>query len=230
MKQTLKMVKKTAEKVANKFGGQAQQAGQINTDPIEAAQKRAENVMRNRIVGNADRKAQPMNRVTTNPRAIAKGVQKSFFKKFGNLREQLTGAPNPLPQPNPGTNITRNPLARPNPGTNITGKPLPQPMPATQQGTLEDLDPNKFIIKPSNQTAQQEQSRILGPAQQEQAMKNQLMPPAGQPPQGTPPVGQPPQMGQQPQGAEAPAQDSSAIDQQIAALQKQIADLQAQKK
>ena len=71
--------------------------------------------------------------------------------------------------------------------------------------------------------------------QQEQQMNDQLMPPAGQL-QGAPPAGAPQNaapMGQPPQGmgaSQAPAQDSSALDQQIAALQKQIADLQAQKK
>lgn len=39
-----------------------------------------------------------------------------------------------------------------------------------------------------------------------------------------------PQAGQSPQGAEAPAQDNSSIDQQIAALQAQIQQLQSQKK
>lgn len=57
----------------------------------------------------------------------------------------------------------------------------------------------------------------IGPLQQEQDLKKQLMPDAGNAPM-TAPMDQ------------SPAQDSSGIDQQIAALQKQIADLQAQKK
>lgn len=110
------------------------------------------------------------------------------------------------------------------------------PTPPVQQGTLgqtglqkvNSTQPNSSPLKPEQNVPapaqspaqptivgqQAEQPRAIGPAQQEQAVKNQLMPPAGQPPQD----------------AAAPAQDNSGIDQQIAELQKQIADLQAQKK
>ena len=107
---------------------------------------------------------------------------------------------------------------QPQPALSPAGQVPPKPgQPAPVADAASPLPP----VAPAAQlSAQPAQPQAIGPAQQQQQMKDQLMPPAGQLPQ----------MGQPPQGTATPAQDNSAIDSQIAALQKQIADLQAQKK
>lgn len=197
-------------------------------------------------------KASPAKAITPPTRFGSPGAGVKMAKranrgaKFVGIRNQLkVGGQPPLTDP-AAPAVGANPAASlANDGTTMR-MPAMQPPTPTQPGT----------------PLQQEQPRTIGPAQQEQQMKDQLMPLAGQPPGAPPagqpsqagqppqeapqsalPAGQPPQAGQQPQNAapmgqppqgagapQAPAQDNSALDQQIAALQKQIADLQGQKK
>jgi hypothetical protein len=89
-------------------------------------------------------------------------------------------------------------------------QPTPMPQPAQPIAPVQQETPIQAVVESAGPQLG------MGPAQQEQQMKDQLMPPVGAP-ESAPAM-----------GAQAP--DNSAIDQQIAALQKQLADLQAQKK
>ncbi len=147
----------------------------------------------------------------------AQGLLGGGKMNFGNLRNQLMGQKSPIQ----------------------SAAPIQPPMASAPSIPAQVPKPSAPAISPIQPPLAAEQSRAVGPAEQEQQMKSQLMPPTGAQ-QNALPAGQPSQAGQQPQnaapmgqppqGAEAPAQDGGALDQQIAALQKQIADLQAQKK
>lgn len=107
-----------------------------------------------------------------------------------------------------------NPAITPTP-TQPAGAPpspiqtLPQPAGAPPSPVEKLPQPSGIELNPTEKLPQ-----MVGPAQQEAQMKAQLMPPTGQ----------------LPQGSAAPVQDNSAIDAQVADLQKRIAELQASKK
>jgi hypothetical protein len=130
--------------------------------------------------------------------------------------------PKPAMQPAPGVGMN---AAKP-PGSTLEQQAMPDPAtkPPLSAGTLDAIksslpsaEQQRNLNSPAPAAGQQAQPQTIGPAQQEQQMKDQLMPQASGAPQN------------QAAGQEAPAADNSGIDQQIAALQKQIADLQAKK-
>jgi hypothetical protein len=162
-----------------------------------------------------------MNRPAIPNPSLGRNVIKPATQQFTSLRDALSQQRQQPQQPSIGQAINSlaqnnqqmlanpsQPLANQNFYTDKTnyGKPMPSLNDLLNKGTDQQTQ-QAPLNQANNPTSQNNPQPTTQPTTPMQAQANQ-----------------------QPQQAEAPAQDNAAIDQQIAALQAQIQQLQAQRK
>ena len=152
---------------------------------------------------------------------IGKAIGRKPSNLFGNLRSTLNnpkiksmakGAINQLGKMNPQMGGMANAAAS---ALGMNESPAMQPK----------LQEAAAPMSPMQQAAQPPASQSIGPAQQDQQMREQLIKPSAPPQPPTQASGSP-----QPEEQQMQSPDNSAIDSQIASLQAQLQQLQAQKK
>lgn len=129
------------------------------------------------------------------------GNKKTFMDRMKKASSGIFGGSNLQPMNNAFSQLRSSLNANPSPQNQLGPKPVQQVGAAQSSAQTQAPQVNPQLPATVPQAGQQPEAQ-------------QQMQPAGQ----------------SPQGAKAPAQDNSAIDQQIAALQAQIQQLQSQKK